>query len=376
MDLGIHAGGEGSDSALRSAGELIRIDHGLGRLRETIPRYSLALAAGLKRLPPTAPIILDLRLRLAHGYHLIGDWAQSMAALKSVLADADEKTMSALVGKAELYYGQLLTDLSESTSAQVQLRNAVTQLTSTLGNQHELVAEARADLGKSLADSGRYAEAQAELKVAQELGTRWAPPDTWTVVRPRYFTALMQLQQDEPAKAERILAEIIAYDDSLNAAYYERHKGLPAEPDSSGPVRQALGEAYARQGKFVEANATLQKAVELTELAEGPGHPTALSTRLALAEVLLAQRRNGEAQRLLASVPIAELNALPATHPIVAQWHRVSGLLALEQNNRAEARKSLSDVLQIYQALYGARHWRTIRANEELSLSNGKDEAL
>jgi serine/threonine protein kinase/DNA-binding winged helix-turn-helix (wHTH) protein/Flp pilus assembly protein TadD len=373
MDLGIHADGEGSDSALRSAGELIRIDHGLGRLRDTMPHYSLALAAGLKRLPPTAPTVLDLRVRLAHGYYLIGDWAQALAALRSILADADEKTMPELVGKAELYYGQLLTDLAESRAAEAHFRTAIARLTTTLGDQHELVAEARADLGRSLADAGRYAEAEAELNVAQELGTRWAPPDTWTVVRPRYYTALMELQQDEPAKAERILAEIVAYDDSLNAAYYERHKGLPSEPDSSGPMRQALGEAYARQGKLAAAIATLQKAVELTELAEGPQHPTVLSARLAQAEVLLAQRRDVEAQRLLASISISQLSAFPAVHPIVAQWDRVNGLLALRQNKTTEARKSLGAVFAIYQSLYGAKHWRTVRANEELLLAADKD---
>jgi serine/threonine protein kinase/DNA-binding winged helix-turn-helix (wHTH) protein/Flp pilus assembly protein TadD len=376
MDLGVRVAGEGSDSALRSAAELIQIDHGLGRLRDTMPRYTQALAAGLKRLPATAPAILDLRLHLAHGYYLTGDWVQSSSAFKSVLVDADKKTMPELVGEAELYYGQLLTDLSDAGAAETHLRAAVAQLTSVLGNQHALVAEARADLGRSLAESGRYAEAEAEFKVAQELGIRWAPPDTWTVVRPRYFTALMQLQQDEPAKAEPILGEIVAYDDSLNAAYYERHKGLPSEPDSSGPVRQALGEAYARQGNLVAAITTLQKAVELTELAEGPQHPNVYSARLALAEALLAQRRDVEANRLLASVPMIELSGLPAVHPIAAQWHRVSGLLALIHNDRVEARESLIAVLQIYRALYGAKNWRTVRATEELLLTNGKNDAI
>jgi tetratricopeptide (TPR) repeat protein len=267
----------------------------------------------------------------------------------------------------------LLTDLSQSSAAQVQLRAAIALLTSALGNQHALLAEARADLGRSLADSGRYAEAETELKIAQELGTRWAPPDTWTAVRPRFFTALMQLQKDEPAKAEIILADIVAYSDSNKEAYYQRHKESPQLTDSTGPVRQALGEAYARQGKLVEAIAALQGAIKLGELAEGPLHPTVISTRLALAEVLLAQRRDSEAQNLLVSIPATELTKLPPVHPILGQWHRVDGLLALRQNNTAEARKSLNNVLEIYRALYGAKHWRTIRANQELLLTASKD---
>jgi DNA-binding winged helix-turn-helix (wHTH) protein/tetratricopeptide (TPR) repeat protein len=373
MDLGDHLEGEASLWAMRSASEMIQIDYALGRLHDTILRYSQVLAAGLTRLPPTAPTILDLRLRLAHGHYLLGEWNEALPGMRSVLADADGKSMPELVGKAELYFGQLLTDLSETSAAEAHLRAAVAQLTSALGDQHASVAEARADLGRSLADSGRYAEAEAEFKVAQELGIRWAPPDTWTVVRPRYFTALMHLQQDEPAEAEPILAQIVAYDDSLNAAYYERHKGLPSEPDSSGPVRQALGEAYARQGKLVAATASLLKAVELTELAEGPQHPNVFSARLALAEALLAQRRDAEAQHLLASVPMTKLSGLPAVHPIAAQWHRVSGLLALTHNDRVEARKSLTAVHKIYQSLYGPKHWRTVRASTELSLIDRTD---
>lgn len=373
LELGVAPDGGVSDPALRSVAELIRIDHGLGKLQETIPHYSLVLAAGLKRLPPTAPIILDLRLRLAYGYYLAGDWTRSLPAFESVLVDTHKSNLPELLGKAELYYGQILTDLSESSAAETQLRQAVAQLTTALGEKHELVAEARADLGKALADSGQYAQAEAELKVAQDLGVRWAPPDTWTVVRPRYFAALMQLQQDKPAEAELVLAEIVAYDDSLNAAYYERHKGLPLEPDSSGPVRQALGEAYARQGKLVAATLTLQKAVELTELAEGPQHPNTFSARLSLAEALLAQRRGGEAQQLLAAVPMTALNRLPKVHPITAQWHRVSGLLALAHNDKVKARNSLTAVFEIYQSLYGPKHWRSVRARTELSLIDRAD---
>jgi len=375
IELGVHVDGEGADSALRSAGELIQIDHELGRLRDTMPRYEAVLAAGLKRLPPTAPTILELRLRLGLGQYLLGEWMQSLRSIQSVLSDADVKTMPELVGKAELYLGQILTDLSESSAAQVQLRAAVAQLTDALGSQHELVAEARADLGRALADAGGYTEAETELKVAQEVATRWAPPDTWTAVRPRFFTALMELQQDEPAKAEHILADMAGYADSLTAAYIQRHQELPMETDSSGPIRQALGEAYARQGKLTEAIITLQRAIKLEELADGPRHPTVLSARLALAEALLAEHRDVDAQVLLVSIPPSDLAKLPPVHPIVAQWNRVNGLIAMRSNGMAAARKSLRAAADIYQAIYGTKHWRVVRANQELLLTAGKEHS-
>jgi DNA-binding winged helix-turn-helix (wHTH) protein len=372
MELGVHRDGEGSDSALRSAAELIQIDYALGKLRDTMPRYTAVLAAGLKRLPPTAPTILELRLRLAYGQYLLGEWTQSLRSMQGVLADADGKTPPELVGEAELYCGQILTDLSETSAAQVQLRAAVAQLTSALGDKHELVAEARADLGRALADAGGYGEAATELKVAADLATRWAPPDTWTAVRPRYFTALMELQQDEPAKAEYILADMVGYADSLTAAYIQKHQELPVETDASGPIRQALGEAYARQGKLADATTTLQRAVQLETLADGAQHPTVLSARLTLAEALIAGRRDEDARDLLVSISPGELAKLPAVHPIAAQWNRVNGLLAMRHNDMAAAQKSLRTAFEIYQAIYGTKHWRVVRAKQELSLTGRK----
>jgi tetratricopeptide (TPR) repeat protein len=374
MDLDVHA--QGSDSALRSAAELVQIDYLLGRLRDTMPRYSLALAAGLKRLPPSAPTILELRLRLARGYYLLGDWSKALPAFKSVLADAEGKASPELLGKAELYCGQLLIDLSESNEAQVQLRNAIAQLTRAFSEKHELVAEARAELGRALAASGRYAEAQAELNVAAELGMRWAPPDTWTAVRPRFYMALMLLQEDDAAKAEHILADIVNYADSLKSAYMEKHKDLPIETDSSWPVRQALGEAYARTGKLAEAIATLQVAVKLGELADGPEHSSVLSARLDLAEALIADHREAAARDMVAAISPAELAKLPAVHPILAQWNLVKGLLAMRQEDMSDARRSLQTASEIYQSLYGATNWHAVRSKRELLLTTGREVSL
>jgi serine/threonine protein kinase/DNA-binding winged helix-turn-helix (wHTH) protein len=367
-ELGARPGGEVSDSALRSAAELIQIDHSLGTLRDTMPRYSNVLAAALQKRPPTTPMILELRLQLAHGQHLLGQWSQSLAAFQSILADVAGSPNPATIGRTELDYGQLLTDLGESGAAQAHLSTAVAQLTTAFGEEHALVADAEAELGRSLADSGQYARAEAELKVSQTLGTRWAPPDTWTVVKPRFYTALLDLQRDEPAEAEKILTDIVRYADSLETVYLQAHKDLPQVVDSTGPVRVALGEAYARQGKMVDATAALQKALAISELAEGPQHPLVLSARLSLIEVMLADHRDADATAALASIAASSIHELPAVHPIVAQWNRVNGILSLRHNDIAQARRYLNSTLEVYRALYGTMHWRVIRARQELLL--------
>jgi tetratricopeptide (TPR) repeat protein len=341
-----------------------------------MPRYSQVLTAGMKRLPSTDPTILELRLRIAYGKYLLGEWVGALRDLQSILGDADAKAMPELVGTAELYCGQLLIDLSDSSAAQAHLRAAVAQLTGALGKEHELVAEARADLGRSLAGSGKYAEAAAEFNVSQEWATRWAPPDTWTAVRPRFYTALMFIDESEPAKAAHILSEMVEYADSLTSAYMAKHKDSPVEADSSGPIREALGEAYARQGKVVEAIAILQRAMQLEEVAEGPTHPIVLSARLALAEALLEGQRDADAQEVLLSVPAGELSKLPRIHPIVARWNGVRGLIAMRRHNMGEAQSFLRTARDMYKSLYGPKNWRVVRLNQELSITTSQETSL
>jgi tetratricopeptide (TPR) repeat protein len=268
-------------------------------------------------------------------------------------------------GETELYLGQALIDLAKPADAATHLRRAVDILTRASGPMDEKVVQARAALGRSLAVAGRYDQAAAELARAQELAARTAAPDTWPALQPRYFLALLFLEEDLPDKAEPILAQILSSQEARAAASVQPHPSSPPEMDRTGPVRQALGEAYAREGKYDDAIATLQSAVAVRERMDGAHHPGTLSARVSLAECLAAQGRDSEARAMLAA-SAADLAALPAVHPIAAQLGRVNGLLAQHEGNVDEARKWFGQSLAILQTLYGAQHWRVIRARQEL----------
>lgn len=376
LELGQHLDGEGSESALRSASELIQMDYVLGTLRTSLPRYEGALAAGSARLEPDAPALLELRWRLARARYLLGEWPQSAQSFERLLAELRNTAGVAedLIGRIEFYYGQVLTDLARQTEAQQHLRVAIETLSSTLGDRHVLVAESMAALGRSLGEAGRHDEAAAHLAKAEELATRWAPPDTWTAVRPRYFRALLLLQQDKAAQAEPILADIVSYQDANRAVYLQTHGDANPELDHTGPVRHALGEAYARQGKIADALVTLQRAVAVGELADGTLHPTVISARLSLAECLIgAGGLDTEIRAVLAAAPQNALADLAPDHPIVAQWLRVAGLVARRQNNLVAARDALRRAHTIYETRYGPEHWRAARARQELSLVQAEE---
>jgi eukaryotic-like serine/threonine-protein kinase len=355
MELGQQGNAAGSDAVLRSACELIEIDYTLGKLRDTLPRYEAVLAAGDASKAPNDVILAELKERVARARYRLGDWSQAAQDLGMLLKVQDiSASPSALVGEIELDLGQALTDLARPADGGGHLRRAIEILTRDVGASHATVAEARAALGRSLADAGQFENASEQFDKAQELAARSVPLETATAMRTRYFRGLLFLQMDAPDKAEPLFAQIVASQDAQSGA----------EVDRTGPVRQALGEAYARQGKIDAAITTLQRALPISERADGAQHPDTQSTRLTLAECLVTEGRDAEARALLETAAL-NLTALPAVHPIAAQLGRVKGLLAQREGNVEQARRSFGDSLAILQALYGSQHWRVIRARQE-----------
>jgi tetratricopeptide (TPR) repeat protein len=334
---------------------MIEIDYTLGKLRDTLPRYEAVLAAGEAGNAPNDVALLELKERLARAKYRLGDWSQAAEVLGSLLkVQGTSAPPSEFVGEIELDLGQALTELAKSADAVIHLRRAIEILTREMGPSHATVAQARAALGRSLGDTGQFENAAEQFDKAQELTARSVPLETATAMHTRYFRGLLFLQMDAPEKAEPLLAQIVASQDAQSAA----------DVDRTGPVRQALGEAYARQGKIDAAITTLQRAVAISERADGTQHPSTQSTRLSLAECLVTEGRDAEARALLAA-PSLNLAALPSVHPIAAQLGRVEGLLAQHEGNVEQARKSFGDSLAILQALYGSQNWRVIRARRE-----------
>jgi DNA-binding winged helix-turn-helix (wHTH) protein/tetratricopeptide (TPR) repeat protein len=356
LQLGQSMDGGSADAVLGSAAELVEMDYILGHLKETLPRYEAVLATAEGRIAADDAALLDLRQQVALGRYRLGNWSRAAQDLRDLLkSQGSSLPPSEFIGVTELYLGQVLTDLAKPADAEVHLRRAVDVLTRTLGAMHARVAEAQAALGRSLADAGQYDEAAAELDKAQELATRSAAAEPWNAVRPRYFRALLLLQLDQPQLAEPVLLQILESEDASSASGQDR----------TGGIRQALGEAYAREGKFDDAIATLQRAVAVRDLVDGPQHPATWSTRVSLAECLVAKGRDADA-RVVIATPTIDLAALPAMHPIAAELDRVNGLLAQHEGNVEQARKWFGSSLAILQALYGPQHWRVVRARREL----------
>lgn len=355
--------GTGSEFVLRSAAELVNLDYVLGHLRETITGYRGTLEAGRDTLGPESPSVLKLRQQLALGQYLLGQWQASAAELTSLLAitPAPAPGSAEFVGHTELYLGQALLALAKPMEAGTHLRHAIDALSEGLGPRHPDVSEARDWLGLALGKGGLYDEAREQLTRAEESAVQWAPATTWTVVRPRFFLAQVLLEANQPHSAQATFAEIVSLQDRLAGA----HPDL----DHTGPVRQALAETYLLEGDIDDAIQTLRKALEASARADGPEHPVTVSIRSSLVEALLAGGHAEEAKSIFAATALTSLDSLPPVHPFRAQLQRVRGILALQNGDMSGAEMSLRNSLDIYRALYGTSHWRTIRARQELAVA-------
>jgi eukaryotic-like serine/threonine-protein kinase len=358
-------------SKARCASELVIADYLVGQLSTTLERYNSILASSRESEGENTREVMDLRLSIARGYYLLGAWRDAAVMFKDLLNDAVAyRRGPEFTGRAHYYFGQLLTDLAKPAEAEEQLRLALAELRGALGEKHVMVAESHSAIGLVLSDEGRFSEAAQELTLAHILATQWAPPESWTELRPRLFTAIMLLHQDQPTKAEPILYDIVRYQDDHWPTYLQTHKEATPPLDRTGPVRQALGEAYEREGRLHEAVEVLKRAVAVSERISGPKHPQVLSAKLSLAEALIADHRADDAKPLVASLEFDGLNALPAGHPILAHWYRVTGLLDFEGKDLGQARKAFTQALEIFQKEYGPNDWRVTLARQDLQRSS------
>lgn len=347
--------GVGSESAVRSAADLVYLDYAVGKLAKTIVNYDRSYEAGLRTLDPRTPALFNLREQLALGHFLLGEWQGAASRLKNTLTDlATYKVRDPiLLGHAQLYYGQVLTALGEPERACPVLQSAIQNLTQGLNAKHPDVSEAKTALGKALLDMGKYERAMDELREAEGLALGWGPLDiTWTVVRPRFFQALVYLEQGELERARALLSPIVAYQDA-------HYTGERPEIDRTGSIRAALGEVYLLEGKTTEATKTLRTAVRVSELSSGVSHPTTLSIRLIFAKALLASGDTDQARTVVGSLVNSDPTGWPAGHPYFAQLYEVRGLLAYREGDPTKAKQWLERAARIYEALYGASHWRT-----------------
>lgn len=342
-----------STAAISVAADLVVIDYVTGQLDRNLPDYEQKLAEIDRMNTPSAAEMASLRRRLAWVNELSGAWLKAAENLKSVLKGEYKRTPEYAPDEALL--ATVLYRLGDFKSSEQHFRRALQLWPAT---EELSIADTRLKFSSMLTMIGRYQEAQSQLSQASLVLARWAPNETSAI---HYALKLAQadlfLQQGSTAEAVEILEPL------LQRIVAAQEAGI----DQSSRPRELLALAYAKQGKAEQAVTLMREALSASEHSSGIQHPASYRIRVELADLLRGIGKITESQAVLRAASAATLEKLPTDHPIVADRHRLEGLLLAADQRIPEAKAALGGALLINERLFGPDHWRTRRVQRELS---------
>ncbi|WP_437617609.1 tetratricopeptide repeat protein [Sorangium sp. So ce1151] len=239
----------------------------------------------------------------------------------------------------------------EPALAMPALREARTAILSELGGKHPLYRTALTHLVMNAVDAGELGAALYFLEEALRLEDRTAG-----VAQPSFAALIAELagvltRHGSPAEAEALLRKLLGLEGA--SSQEERATSSPASALSSLTDRAS------------------RERVQIFLARPGPPPEVApeIKSRALrhLAEALSAQGRYDEAESTLEKAVEHATQALPASHP--ERWRSLAILgqvLSLQRRDEA-AEKALQQAAHLAQAAFGERHVEAARALRELA---------
>jgi CHAT domain-containing protein len=133
---------------------------------------------------------------------------------------------------------------------------------------------------------------------------------------------------------------------------------LPAQAQDLPTLMQQLV-ALAQAGRYGEAVPLARKLVSEAEKAAGADSLLTATTRLVLAQALLAQGQAEEAEALFKGVLVVREKALGASNPVVVDPLKGLAQIALDQNRLADAEQHISRAIAVEEKAFGPDHLNT-----------------
>lgn len=251
------------DIAADNAADQAQVEYQRGVLAEQNVDFDAALEHYRKaaELDPEEP-----RYQLAAGRlaRMLGRYGDAERWLQQGLREAAELTDDGLAASAHLELGDLYRDRRMASVAEDHYQRALTLLEQEGGPESDRLTTAGVDLAEVLMQQGprRFAEAETILKLAREEQTK-SGHDRLALARTLRLLGHLYAEQGRFFEADA------AYEDALQIRTEElgpRHPGVAAILND-----QAL--LLARSGELGAARAAVEEARSITEAAFGPDHP-------------------------------------------------------------------------------------------------------
>ncbi|MEM1180531.1 MAG: serine/threonine-protein kinase [Acidobacteriota bacterium] len=205
------------------------------------------------------PEVTAVRGNLAAVLHLAGDYGPAETLYRQTLArsrkDADPRALATDLSNL----GILLREMGRAGEAEDLLREALHIRRDITSPDHSSTATPRHNLGLVLLDLGDLEEAAEHLRRAADIREEHLGKKHWLVGNSRNSLAVLALRTGDPCRAADLALEastILA-------------EALPGGHWRFSVSQSLLGAAWAKQGRLEEAQALLDRSLEVIAEAKG-----------------------------------------------------------------------------------------------------------
>ena len=370
-----------------SLGSLAELYHNQGRYDEAEPFFRRALAVWEKALGPEHPNVATELNNLAGLYYDQGKYAaaeplyqRALGILEKVRGPEHPDVATSLGNLALLYDSQ-----GKSDEAEPLFRRALAVWEKALGPEHpDLIARLN-KLAWLYFHQGKYGEAESLLRRSLGILEKvWGPehPDLTTTLD---NLALVYVRERKYGEAEllfsrsaTILESALAQSDvatSLDnlATLFRRALEIREKvfgPEDPGVVASldGLAVAYAKQGKYGEAEPLFCRGLAIREKVLGPENPGIASSLDGLAVFYGSQGKYDEAEPLFRRALEIREDVLGPEDPDVATSLKNLAVLYCRQGEHGEAEPLFQRALAIWENALGPEHPNTEDCRKSLRM--------
>ena len=153
----------------------------------------------------------------------------------------------------------------------------------------------------------------------------------------------------------------------LDAGARQISSAMPDDAELQARMMETIGITYDRLGLFEEAQAQLERALQVRRQALGPEAPETLGTMTALASTLVRRGQYQAALTIYQQVLEIQRRTLGAEHPDRLAVMQDVGWLVAQGGKREEGEKLISDALEIERRTLGNTHPVTLKGINRLA---------
>lgn len=330
---GISPPDRGAMARIRAELASVLVENGPDAEADGLASAALAEARELAGTDPRNAVAIMLDGATVLGAMARNEEREGLMREALALVAADTAGMPVAEAEIRLQLASALEAQGDSPSALAEASLALERAQAALGPRHGRLVAILASQATALGALGRHDEAQAALRRALDIQTRWDHPDSSTVLALRNNLAIAlgrAGRRDEEQAELRLLIE-------------QRRRIRGDDHIEVGRNWQNLGASLAKSGAHAPAREALGEALRIFRLRLPEGHPQRAFPHITLALVHLDEGDPGQALAAAVAAAAGLQGRLPASHFA----HAVVGCL------QAEARHRLAPTAETAAALRG-----------------------